>query len=299
MAAILAIDHLAKAYSGKSALKDLSLSVDRGQVFGLLGPNGSGKTTTLGIVLGALRADRGHYVWFGEGSGGRQRRRIGALLEQPSFYPWLTGRQNLAVFAAIKGVSAGEVDQPLKTVGLYEARDKAFEAYSLGMKQRLGIAAALLGKPEVLVLDEPTNGVDAQGIFEIRSLIGSLAAQGITVILASHMLDEVEKVCTHLAILKDGGIVKAGAIATVLSNKSWIEVGAADLGVLERALRELEPAARVVIGTSTLELHGGVLAAGDLNARLLQRGIVLEHLARRHPSLESNYLALVGTEAAT
>ncbi len=294
---VLTIEGLQKTYDRKLVLKGLTLAVAPGQVFGLLGPNGSGKTTTLGIVLGAIRAGAGRYAWFGQGASARERRRIGALLEQPCFYPWLSGKDNLAVIAAVKGLPAGAADDPLRTVGLWDVRAQAFETFSLGMKQRLGIAAALLGKPEVLVLDEPTNGVDAQGIYEIRSIISGLARNGCTVILASHMLDEVEKVCSHLAILKEGQVLKTGAIGSVLSTSGWLELGAAELDGLERQLRSLEPAARIERRGALLEVYDAKLSPGELNARLASRGVVLEHLARRQPSLESHYLELVGSEA--
>ncbi len=293
MSQVLSIEGLRKTYDRKLVLKGLSLSVAAGQVFGLLGPNGSGKTTTLGIVLGVVRAGGGRFGWFGSGNGGRERKRIGSLLEQPCFYPWLSGRVNLRVFAAVKGLADASLDEPLATVGLSVAADQAFGTYSLGMKQRLGIAAALLGKPEVLVLDEPTNGVDAQGIFEIREIIMEYGRRGGTVILASHMLDEVEKVCSHVAILKDGEVLKTGTIAAVLSTKGWIEAAAADLSALERRLKEIEPLARVERRGGLLEIYDAQRSPGEINAKLAAEGVVLEHLARKQPSLETQYLQLV------
>jgi ABC-2 type transport system ATP-binding protein len=294
---VLATQSLAKRYGAKTALHDVSLTVGAGQVFGVLGPNGSGKTTTLGIVLGVTRATGGSFQWFGAGGGGRERRRLGALLEQPCFYPWLTGAANLGVFAAIKGARDGRaLSAVLQQVGLAEARDQPFASYSLGMKQRLAIAVALLGQPEVLVLDEPTNGLDAQGIFDVRALIGAFAKRGGTVILASHMLDEVEKVCDHVAILKGGRILAQGATTSVLASKGWLEVGARDLAALERALAALYPAARVVAvaGKPWLELHDVDADGASVNEGLAARGLFASHLARRTPSLEAQYLGLVG-----
>ncbi len=272
----------------------MSLSVEKGQVFGLLGPNGSGKTTTLGILLGAIRADGGSYSWFGQRPTGRQRRRIGALLEQPCFYPWLSGSANLRVFAAVKGISNEVADRQLDVVGLSSARDQSFQTYSLGMKQRLGLAAALMGKPEVLVLDEPTNGVDAQGIVDIRTIINDFAAQGGTVILASHLLDEVEKVCTDVAILKDGVVLKIGPTRSILATSGWIEVAASDLAKVEQAVRELFPSARVERRDERVEIHAANVKPEDVNARLAARGMVLSHLVERQPSLESQYLNIIG-----
>ena len=300
MTTVLATQSLAKRYGPKIALHDVSLTVGAGQVFGVLGPNGSGKTTTLGIVLGVTRATTGSYAWFGAGGSGRERRRLGALLEQPCFYPWLTGSANLGVFAAVKGVrDAAALDTALKMVGLWDARAQPFATYSLGMKQRLAIATALVGAPEVLVLDEPTNGLDAQGIFDVRELIAGFARQGRTVILASHMLDEVEKVCDHVAILKSGRILAQGATTSVLASKEWLEVGAADLGTLEQALRALFPAARVTptAGKPWLELHDVEIDAATVNERLAARGVFAGYLAKRKPSLEAQYLDIVGDGA--
>ena len=295
MTDVLSVQRLTKSYPRKVAVDDLSLAVGAGQVYGLLGPNGSGKTTTLGAVLGALRPDRGTVAWFGERNSPRARRRVGALLEAPSFYPWLSGRANLRIVAAVKRLPpGGSLEEPLRQVGLADAGDQAFQSYSLGMKARLALAAALLGRPEVLVLDEPTNGVDAQGIFEIRSVISQFAAQGGTVVLASHMLDEVEKVCSHVAILKDGRLVKTGTIGSVLQTAGWTEVAAANQALLARHVAALEPGARIETKGDVLEIYGGVLPPAVLNERLAARGVYLGHLALRRPSLESQYLALVG-----
>ena len=296
-ASVLRLNDAHKSYGAKAAVRGVSLEVAQGQVFGLLGPNGSGKTTTLGIVLGSVRADRGSVTWFGAGSGAPERRRIGALLEQPCYYPWLSGSANLRLFASIKNLPMSAVDEVLKRVGLWDARLGAVQGYSLGMKQRLAIAITLLGKPEVLVLDEPTNGVDAQGIADVRQLIAAFAADGGTVVLASHMLDEVEKVCSHLAIMKDGVVLRAGDIAGVLNTAGWIEVGAEDLDAAVRVLSELEPRAKVERWNRLLLVHAGLLSPAELNRQLLQRGVSINHLFHRQPSLESQYLRLMKGEA--
>ena len=293
MTDVLVLNSLSKTYQRTHALKAVSLKIETGQVFGLLGPNGSGKTTSLGIILGVVRPTSGTYTWFGRKGDGKARRKIGALLEQPSFYPWLSGAANLAVIAAVKRLPSSASDQPLRDIGLWDARHLPFSGYSLGMKQRLAIAAALMGNPEVLVLDEPTNGVDAQGIFEIRSLITKFAQRGGTVILASHMLDEVEKICTHLAILKLGSVLKAGPIGSVLASKGWIELAASDLAAVARAVAELDASARVERLDDMLAVHDTKLTTTVLCGRLAERGITLSHLVQRRPSLESQYLDLV------
>lgn len=294
MSAVLATHELSKSYAGKAAVTSLSLSVDAGQVFGLLGLNGSGKTTTLAMLLGAVVPDRGSVRWFGQAATARQRLRIGALLEQPSFYPWLSGEANVATIAAIKRVPAVGVQRALQQVGLWSARHQLFHGYSLGMKQRLGIAAALLGKPEVLVLDEPTNGVDAQGIYDIRAIIGEFAKGGGTVILSSHIMDEVEKVCDHVAILKAGSLHHVGPTKSVFATGGWLELGAVDLAALEQALRKLDVRARIEPEGGILRVYQSTLSCAQLNKQLLDAGIVLHHLVQRQPSLESQYLALMG-----
>lgn len=294
MTSVLTMNDLSKAYGRKLAVNGLTLTVGEGQIFGLLGPNGSGKTTTLGILLGVIRADKGSFSWFGQGADGAERRKIGALLEQPSFYPWLSGRANLEVTCAAKKVSKAAIEPSLKTVGLWDAKEQLFQTYSLGMKQRLAIAAALVGKPKVLVLDEPTNGVDAQGIVDIRAIVKNFAHDGGTVILASHLLDEVEKVCSDVAILKDGAILKAGSTSAILATNGWIELGALDLNALAGHLHALAPTARIEQRESLLALYDSDLAPSDLNRSLIERGVVLSHLVKCQPSLESQYLHLVG-----
>lgn len=293
MTEVLALEAISKHYGRTQALANVSLAVRAGEVFGVLGPNGSGKTTMLSIVLGAIRQSQGQFRWFGHASSNLARRRIGSLLEAPAFYPWLTGLQNLKVMAAIKGIPASEAEQPLHQVGLWNERNAPYQAYSLGMKQRLGIAAAIMGRPDVLVLDEPTNGVDAQGIAEIRGIIEKFAHQGGSVILASHILDEVEKVCSHVAILKKGKVLKWGSIQDVLATHSWIELGASDLTALEETLRRLYPQVRIEKRGIYLELHGASITPREINAQLHNQGIIVAHLVERRPSLESQYLQVV------
>lgn len=293
---VLQVDRLNKWYGRVHALKDFSLQVGRGQVCGILGPNGSGKTTALGIVLGVLRPSSGSFSWFGRGSSESLKRRVGALLEQPNFYPWLSAEKNLQMVALIRGVKNpnDEITKALQMVKLEDARKERFQTFSLGMKQRLAIASALLGRPEVLVLDEPTNGIDAEGIAEIRKLIVSLAREGVTVILASHILDEVEKVCTDVIMLKNGNILDAGKITDVLSHEDYIEISSEDHTILIEALKELPYCASLEdLGQVVRMRVRGSSQMNELNRFLVSKGIYLTHLVRRKTSLEAHFLNLL------
>src|SRR3954464_14194547 len=234
---ILSLDNIAKAYGPVQALKGVSFEVPEGSVFGILGPNGSGKTTLLSIILDVLKANKGNFLWFGLPGSREQRQKIGSLLETPNFYHYLSAVNNLKITQSISGRGTSEdIDEVLKKVRLYERRNSRFSSFSLGMKQRLAIAAALLGDPKVLVLDEPTNGLDPVGIAEIRELIIELKNSGHTIIMASHLLDEVEKVCTHAAILKTGALLTTGAVQEVLMDEDIVELGAENLDMLAQAL---------------------------------------------------------------
>ena len=224
MTAILNINGLSKSYGKVKALNNLNLQINQGEIFGILGPNGSGKTTTLGILLSVLNADSGSFSWNGQQPSKYDRKKIGSLLETPNFYPYLTAKQNLSIVCKIKEVNESEVDRVLSIGDLTNRANSKFKTFSLGMKQRLAIASALLGDPNILVLDEPTNGLDPQGIAEIRGIIIDLAAAGKTIIMASHILDEVEKVCTHVAVLKLGNLLTTGPIQTVLNNQAQVFV---------------------------------------------------------------------------
>ena len=219
---ILEIQNLSKRYPGVQALDHVSLAVEAGSTFGLLGPNGSGKTTTLGIVLDVLKASGGSFSWFGQPLSRATKRRIGAILETPNFYPYLSAQQNLKIVADIKGVNHSHIEPVLETIGLLARRNSLFKGFSLGMKQRLALGAALLGNPEVLVLDEPTNGLDPEGIAEVRELIRKVAGMGKTIIIASHLLDEVQKVCTHVAVLQKGRLKVSGPVDTILNQQDQV-----------------------------------------------------------------------------
>ena len=279
------------------ALNNLDLSINKGSVYGLLGPNGSGKTTTLGIVLGVIHATSGSYEWFGEQPRHTQRKKIGAILEHPNFVPYLSAINNLKLIADIKEANKKDIPAVLEKVGLSSRGADAFKTYSLGMKQRLSIAAALLGKPEVLILDEPTNGLDPQGIAEIRNLILEIAAEGITVLLASHLLDEVQKVCTHVAVLKAGTKLYSGPVEGILSGAGAIEVAAADMFALEHVLQKIPGDGKITRDGKILVFeHPGFTDTGALSAVLTKEGIAITHLAVRNSNLEKDFLALLASQ---
>ena len=284
---ILTVESLTRYYGHTQALQEVSLEVPQGSIFGVLGPNGSGKTTLLGIVLDILRATRGTFRW----QSGLKR---GALLETPNFYPYLTGRENLNIVAELRGRGHGRVGEALKVVGLDSYETMPFAKYSLGMKQRLAIGATLIGHPEVVVLDEPTNGLDPAGIADVRQLIRGLRDEGKSVILASHMLDEVEKVCTHVAILKKGKVLSQGPLEDVLRDEDRLEVKSEDLEGLQALLQRhpLNPKVQRGEGFLAVAFEAGAIKPADLNRYCLEGGQTLGHLVLRKKTLESRFLEL-------
>jgi ABC-2 type transport system ATP-binding protein len=299
---ILSIQAITKFYGRIRALNNVSFDVPPGSVFGILGPNGSGKTTMLGIVMDVLKAGGGSYTWFGEPASEKQRQRIGTLLETPNFYHYLSGEKNLRIAAAIKGKGAGDIPRVLEMVKLSERKDSKFSTYSLGMKQRLAIASCLLGDPSVLVLDEPTNGLDPVGIAETRELIRELARGGKTIILASHLLDEVEKVCTHVAILRRGELLMAGDVNVVLTNEDFIEAGAGtgNSAVLQQLLAGLPGVRQLRVQDDHVQVffENGSMAPGEVNRFCFEKGITLNHLQLRKRSLESKFMELTDERTA-
>ncbi|RAJ10835.1 ABC-2 type transport system ATP-binding protein [Chitinophaga skermanii] len=290
---VLSLHQISKKYGAVQALAGVSFDVPSGSVFGILGPNGSGKTTLLGIIMDVLKADQGTYSWFNEQPHSSLRKRIGTLLETPNFYHYYTAVQNLEITAAIKGHGKQDIDGALQMTGLYERRHSKFSTYSLGMKQRLAIAAALLGDPQILLFDEPTNGLDPAGIAEIRDLIRKLNQLGKTVIMASHLLDEVEKVCTHVAILKKGNLLTAGLVNTVLSNEDIIEVSTDDLAKLESVLTAWPGVKSVQRFHTILQVtFEGEFTTGQVNQYCFEQGIVLSHLSIKKKSLEAKFIEL-------
>ena len=293
MTNILRTDKLSKKYGNLQVLNGVSLSVEKGAIFGILGPNGSGKTTTLSILLDVIPQESGTFQWFEKDSNYLNRKKIGSLLETPNFYPYLSAKKNLQIVAQIKGVPYAEIDGVLKTVGLLDRKNDNFNTYSLGMKQRLAIASALLGNPEVLLLDEPTNGLDPQGIAEIRNLIQTVAEKGLTIILASHMLDEVEKVCTHVAILKKGVLLVQGKVDEILSEDSMIELMSENTDALLQALREnpLIIEIKKELDKIVIKLSKPVSNA-EINQYLFQKGVTLTHLVAKKKNLEKQFLEI-------
>jgi ABC-2 type transport system ATP-binding protein len=292
---VLSLSNITKFYGPVQALNDVSFSVPEGSVFGVLGPNGSGKTTLLSIILDVLKANKGSFLWFGQPGSPAQRKKIGSLLETPNFYHYLSGVDNLRVTQSISGRgNEEEIIDVLRKVKLFERRKSRFKTYSLGMKQRLAIAAALLGDPKVLVLDEPTNGLDPVGIAEIRELIVELRNTGHTIIIASHLLDEVEKVCTHVAILKTGELITTGDVNEVLQDEDVVEVSAADLHALAALLQPFSN--RVSIDTVSnlvrLLLPKGTARLEEINSFCFQNGIALNHLLLKKKRLETRFFEL-------
>ena len=294
MSSILSIRSITKSYGPVRALQQVSFEVPPGSVFGVLGPNGSGKTTLLGVVMNVLQANSGEYSWFGEPPTNLQRKKIGTLLETPNFYHYLSGERNLEIAAAIKGYGKEDISRVLEIVRLSDRRQSKFSTYSLGMKQRLAIASCLLGNPSVLVFDEPTNGLDPSGIAETRELIRDLSQEGKTILLASHLLDEVEKVCTHVAILQKGQLLMAGDVNEVLTNEEMAEVGAADAIKLRGILSDM-PGVRLLKDNAThiqVFFENGPINMGAINEYCFNRGILLTHLQLRKKSLESKFMDL-------
>ena len=291
---ILKIEDLSKRYGNVQALKNVSFQVPRGCVFGILGPNGSGKTTLLGTIMDILKPTSGTYKLFDEVPTEMHRKLIGTLLETPNFYHYLSGEQNLEIAAAIKGRGKEDIPRVLQMVNLTQRKDSKFNTYSLGMKQRLAIASCLLGNPDVLVFDEPTNGLDPVGIAEIRELIKKLYLEGKTIIMASHLLDEVEKVCTHVAILKKGVLVGTGDVNDILVSEDIIEVSAADMNRLTAAADTLPGISRSLADGKFLQLYYtmGTASLESINEHFYKQGVVLNHLLLKKKSLEAKFFEL-------
>lgn len=295
MSSVLTVDGVTKFYGRIRALNNVSFEVPQGSVFGILGPNGSGKTTLLSIILDVLKANNGNFLWFGHPGSPEQRKKIGSLLETPNFYHYLSAIDNLKVTQSISGRgNEKDIEEVLKKVKLYERRKSRFKTYSLGMKQRLAIAASLLGDPKVLVLDEPTNGLDPVGIAEIRELIVELKNSGHTIIMASHLLDEVEKVCTHVTILKTGDVITTGEVNEVLQDEDVVEVSASDLNALASVLQHFgnKISTNIVSNTVQLVLPKGSAKLDEINRFCFDKGIVLNHLLLKKKRLEARFFEL-------
>ena len=297
---VLEVDGLTKRYGATAAVEDLSFTVQQGQIFGFLGPNGSGKTTTIGMIFGIIRPTGGNIAVFGESN--RQplsRRRLGGTLEQPNLYPYLSGRENLAVVAAIKGLDRKCIEPALAAVEMLESCGRVVKSYSLGMKQRLALAAALLGEPELLILDEPTNGLDPEGMREIRELLLRLSRSGHTIFLSTHLLDEVEKICTHVAILKRGRLQGSGAVTDFTAAGAVLRLRADDTDQLFEAVKEYEFATDVRTAADAVYLQLSDDAPANLNRYLAGRGIYVKELSSQRRTLEEAFLAVTAPKAVT
>jgi len=303
---VLSIQNITKFYGPIQALKNVSFDVPKGSVFGILGPNGSGKTTLLGIVMDILKVTSGTFSWNGQpGSSNEMRRQIGTLLETPNFYHYLSGQKNLLIAAAIKQKGKEDIPRVLEKVNLTQRKDSKFSTYSLGMKQRLAIASTLLGDPDILVFDEPTNGLDPAGIAEIRELIRQLNKQGKTIIMASHILDEVEKVCTHVAIIQKGDLKTVGTVQDVLNASPAdkvvrvdIELSADNLAGLEQALRGMAGILEISNNGNGLSIHAEEsVTTASVNKYCFEKGVVLNQLNLKRKSLETRFLEITGTQS--
>ena len=288
---ILETQNLTKRYGSLTALDSLNFKVEAGQIMGLLGPNGSGKTTTLGIILGVLRQSSGTYQWFDGQYGDHERLRIGSILETPNFFPYLDADKNLDIVRQIKGLPKQDFGEILEFVQLKARRKSAFKTYSLGMKQRLAIAATLIGDPDVVIFDEPTNGLDPEGIAEVRTTLKSIANRGKTVIMASHILDEVEKICTHVTIIKKGKLMATGSVGSILSDDMIIEVGALNQELLIEVLKNYTGINKVRKVNQHLECSvDPTFDISRLNSVAINQGVKINRLVARKTRLEEEFL---------
>ncbi|MGH2643223.1 MAG: ABC transporter ATP-binding protein [Chitinophagaceae bacterium] len=293
MTEVLSINQLTKYYGTLCALNQVSFKVPEKSIFGILGPNGSGKTTLLGSLTDVFIPTSGIYQWFGETSHYTQRKHIGTLLETPHFYPYLSAYDNLCINATIKGCPKKDVDRVLTISGLSDRAGSLFRTFSLGMKQRLALASVMLGNPSVIVLDEPTNGLDPTGIAEIRKLIIQMGQQGKTIIMASHLLDEVEKVCTHVVILKKGKLLSEGPVNEVLSGNAVIEIASEDLELLQKTIMAFPGLKSINQVNHTLRLSvEESVRDEDINRFCFANGITLHLLRRVKESLENKFIEL-------
>jgi len=292
---ILSLHNLNKHYGKIHAVNNLSFEIQKGNVYGILGPNGSGKSTTLGIILNVVNKSSGSYSWYnGNTSTHEALKKVGAIIESPNFYPYMTAVQNLKLICKIKGVNYERIDEKLKVVNLYKRKDSKFKTFSLGMKQRLAIASALLNNPEILILDEPTNGLDPQGIHEIRKIIKEIAGKGTTILLASHLLDEVEKVCSHVVILQEGKKIYSGTVDEITSSHGLFELKVdsdndklIDLLSKFDGIEMVKQEEQIIIATLNKPI-----TANEINSYMFKNKIILSHLVKRKPSLEQQFLTL-------
>ncbi len=296
METIISIRNLDKKFGNIHAVNNLSFDIQKGNVYGILGPNGSGKSTTLGIILNVVNKTSGSFNWFdGSLSTHQALKKVGAIIERPNFYPYMTATQNLQLVCKIKGISTSKIEEKLKVVNLFERRNSKFKTFSLGMKQRLAIASALLNDPEILILDEPTNGLDPQGIHEIRKIIKEIAGKGTTILLASHLLDEVEKVCSHVLVIREGIKLYSGRVDEMIASHGLFELKVeSNFEKLIELLNNFEgiASAKMDDDNKVIAVLNKPIESSEINNYLFQNGLVLSHLVKRKPSLEQQFLSL-------
>lgn len=294
METILTLKNLTKKFGSLTAVNDLSFTIKKGNVYGILGPNGSGKSTTLGMVLNVVNKTSGEFFWFdGSDSTHEALKKVGAIIEHPNFYPYMTAAQNLALVCKIKGVQPEKISEKLEIVGLLDRQHSKFRTFSLGMKQRLAIASALLNDPEILILDEPTNGLDPQGIHQIREIIRKIASTGTTILLASHLLDEVEKVCSHVVIIRKGEKLYSGRVDEMNASHGFFELKANETDKLLAFLEEHPSIGKVTFNEGMVTaILDEPLDSEAINSYLFSKGIVLSYLVKRKESLEEQFLQL-------
>jgi ABC-2 type transport system ATP-binding protein len=291
---LLQLDQLSKHYGKLKAVDQLSISIKKGNIYGLLGPNGSGKSTTLGMILNVINPTSGSFQWYeGTHTTHQALKKIGAIIERPNFYPYMTALQNLTLICKIKQCSTENIQEKLELVGLWDRRHSKFKTYSLGMKQRLAIAAALVNNPELLILDEPTNGLDPEGIHQIRKLIFKIAEGGTTILLASHLLDEVEKVCNQVIVLKNGVKFYQGPVDAISQTFGFFELSSKNLLKLKAFLKDIPQiqSIREEKGSLIVSLNAE-MEAEELSLKLAAANIFVTHMVKKMPSLEDQFLTL-------
>jgi len=292
---ILKLKNLTKTFGKTIAVSNLSFTIEKGNVYGILGPNGSGKSTTLGMVLNVVNSTSGSFEWFsGSMDTHEALKRVGAIIESPNFYPNMSAYDNLKLVCKIKEIDYTNIDRVLKIVELFERRLDRFKTYSLGMKQRLAIASALLNNPEILILDEPTNGLDPKGIHQIREIIKQIAAGGTTILLASHLLDEVERICTHVVVIRQGIKLYAGKVDELNASYGYIEAASTDFEKFEKLLKTLDFVDKTkIMDTELIRIFlSRDMDAASFNKLCFNNAVVLTHLVKRKESLEEQFLKL-------
>ena len=298
MESILKISNLTKKFGLLTAVSDLTFNIDKGNIYGILGPNGSGKSTTLGIILNVVNKTSGNFSWFGGSLSTHQAlKKVGAIIEHPNFYPYMTAYQNLKLVCKIKEIPYDSINKTLEIVGLMDRKDSKFSAFSLGMKQRLAIASALLNDPEILILDEPTNGLDPQGIHQIREIIKQIASQGTTILLASHLLDEVEKVCSHVVVLRKGVKLYSGRVDEMISSHGFFELKCHNQNELIQLLENHDSFGKIKVQDNLVTAFlNEPMKSDEFNKLLFEEGIILTHLVQRKESLEEQFLKLTDNQ---